>query len=80
MKISKEKGGKFPNRILDLGTGSGCLLLSLLQEFPNGRNSYFDLILKATGVGVDMIEGALGVALYNSRDLVLDQRVTWKRR
>ena len=31
-----------PWRILDLGVGSGCLLLTLLREFPNAR-----------GVGVD---------------------------
>ena len=32
-----------PRRILDLGTGTGCLLLAMLQEFPG-----------AFGVGVDI--------------------------
>ena len=40
-----------PLRILDLGTGSGCLLTALLHEFP-----------KSTGVGVDLSLGAVGHA------------------
>ena len=43
-----------PLRILDLGTGSGCLLISLLMEYP-----------KATGVGVDISEKALLIAQKN---------------
>ena len=51
---------KFPDknqslRILDLGTGSGCLLISLLMEYP-----------KATGVGVDVSEKALSIAKKNA--------------
>ena len=53
----------FPNRaqplkILDLGTGSGCLLLSLLSEYPN-----------SWGVGVDTSEAAIYVARYNAKVL-----------
>ena len=44
-----------PWTILDLGTGSGCILISLLHELPN-----------ATGLGVDMSEGALNMALQNA--------------
>jgi len=44
-------------RILDLGTGSGCLLLSLLSEY-----------LIATGVGVDISSDAIKVAIQNSID------------
>ncbi|MDE0539895.1 MAG: peptide chain release factor N(5)-glutamine methyltransferase [Rhodospirillales bacterium] len=52
-----------PCRILDLGTGTGCLLLSALREFPD-----------AAGLGVDLSPGACGVALRNARTLGLDSR------
>jgi release factor glutamine methyltransferase len=42
-------------RILDLGTGSGCLLVSLLHELPG-----------ATGVGVDIAPGAILTARHNA--------------
>ena len=44
-----------PWRILDLGTGSGCLLIALLHELKN-----------ATGVGTDINEGALSMAHTNA--------------
>lgn len=47
-------------RILDLGTGSGCLLLALLSE-----------LTEAWGVGVDASLGALRVARRNAADLGL---------
>jgi len=49
---------KAPLRILDLGTGSGCLIISLLQEYQN-----------ATGVAVDISEKALKIARQNAKDL-----------
>ena len=52
-----------PLRILDLGTGSGCLLLSLLHEYPN-----------STGVGVDISERAILIAQENASRLHLDER------
>lgn len=52
--------------LLDLGTGSGCLLLSLLSELPN-----------AWGVGVDRSEAALAVARMNAECLGLDSRAAW---
>ena len=42
-------------RILDLGLGSGCLLLTLLREYP-----------QATGVGIDASEAALAIAQANA--------------
>ncbi len=42
-------------RVLDLGTGSGCILISLLMERAN-----------ATGVGVDISDNALAVARENA--------------
>ncbi|MEJ2623196.1 MAG: peptide chain release factor N(5)-glutamine methyltransferase [Pseudolabrys sp.] len=44
-----------PLRVLDIGTGSGALLLALLSELPN-----------ATGVATDISEGALNVARANA--------------
>lgn len=45
-----------PQRILDLGTGTGCLLISLLMEWP-----------QAQGVAVDRAFHALTVARANAR-------------
>src|SRR5262249_686579 len=52
-------------RILDLGVGSGCLLLTLLREFP-----------QASGVGMDASPEALAVARDNSRNLGVADRAT----
>ena len=43
-------------RVLDLGTGSGCLLVALLHELP-----------KARGLGVDLSPEALDIAAINAR-------------
>lgn len=53
-----------PLRILDLGVGTGCLLLSLLSELP-----------AATGLGVDISDRALRVAHANALALGLLARV-----
>jgi release factor glutamine methyltransferase len=47
-----------PLRFLDMGTGSGCILLSLLQEYEN-----------AVGVGIDVSEDAITVARQNRDEL-----------
>jgi len=52
-----------PLRVLDLGTGSGAILLSLLSELP-----------AASGLGVDASESALGIAGANARACGLDAR------
>jgi release factor glutamine methyltransferase len=52
-----------PWRILDLGTGTGCLLLALLREFPG-----------AFGVGVDIAAGAASLARRNAIRLGLADR------
>lgn len=54
-------------RVLDLGVGSGCLLLSLLKEWPN-----------ASGIGVDASSEALAVAQDNARTLGLERRSGWR--
>lgn len=53
-----------PRRILDLGTGSGCLLLTLLHELP-----------QATGLGIDVSPAALMMAGANAAALNLSDRV-----
>jgi len=54
------KGKTDPLRLLDIGTGSGCLLLSILSEFDG-----IDLENNHTGVGIDISKKAIGVAQYN---------------
>lgn len=55
-----------PKRILDLGTGSGCLLLSALEEFPT-----------AHGIGVDCSLKVLEIAANNAKELGFTDRVSW---
>ena len=55
------------DRILDLCTGSGCILLSLLQ-YSNG----------STGVGTDLSRDALDVAQKNAERLSLQDRCEWR--
>ena len=50
-------------RILDLGVGSGCLLLTLLREYP-----------QASGVGLDASKEALAVAQQNAKALGVSDR------
>lgn len=54
-------------RILDLGTGSGCILLSLLHELP-----------EATGIGVDLAPGAVEQARANAASLGLQNRAEFR--
>lgn len=50
-------------RVLDIGTGSGCLLLAVLSELPC-----------ATGLGTDISAEAIAVAVANARALGLRRR------
>ena len=54
-------------RVLDLGTGSGAILLSLLAERSN-----------ATGLGIDLSRAALEIAQQNAKLLDLEARCTLK--
>jgi release factor glutamine methyltransferase len=56
-------GRKPPANILDLGTGTGCLLLALLKEFPT-----------AFGIGLDLNQGAAALARANATRLGLIDR------
>ncbi|MCX7336544.1 MAG: peptide chain release factor N(5)-glutamine methyltransferase [Pelagibacterales bacterium] len=53
--------------ILDIGTGSGCILVSLLKE-----------LTKAKGVGVDKSSKAIAVAKKNSTSQHVDSRSSFK--
>lgn len=57
-----------PKTILDLGTGTGCLLLALLHEFKNAK-----------GIGIDISESALKIAQKNAKNLALECRATFKQ-
>ncbi|MEM7240947.1 MAG: peptide chain release factor N(5)-glutamine methyltransferase [Pseudomonadota bacterium] len=56
----------FANNVLELGVGSGAVLLSLLKEMP-----------EAVGLGTDISPKALEIAKQNAVRLGLEDRVTW---
>lgn len=60
-------GASAPERILDLGTGSGALLLAALSQWPQAR-----------GVGVDISPAALAVARNNAERLGLADRADFR--
>lgn len=51
------------HRVLDLGTGTGCLLLAVLSEYPG-----------AWGIGVDVVPEAAAIARQNAQSLGLSDR------
>ena len=51
-------------RILDLGTGTGCILLTLIHELPGSM-----------GIGIDLSADACATALRNAREQGIDSRV-----
>ncbi len=56
-----------PSRVLDLGTGSGALLLAALDQWPT-----------ATGLGVDASQAALDVAERNAATLGMAGRASFR--
>lgn len=60
------RSGQKPQVILDLGTGTGCLLLACLHEFPD-----------AFGVGVDVSPEAAQLAHCNATRLGLGHRAAF---
>ncbi len=55
-------------KMLDLGTGTGCILLSCLKGMAQAR-----------GLGTDISDAALQVAIGNTRDLGLEARARFRR-
>ncbi len=55
-----------PARVLDLGTGTGCLLLAVLHERPG-----------AFGVGVDLVPQAAALAARNAQALGMGTRAAF---
>jgi release factor glutamine methyltransferase len=55
-----------PLRLLDLGTGTGCILVTLLAELP-----------RAHGIGTDKSGAALAMAAANARRLGVSSRVSF---
>ncbi|MFL1780951.1 peptide chain release factor N(5)-glutamine methyltransferase [Candidatus Hepatincolaceae symbiont of Richtersius coronifer] len=58
----------FPGKILDIGIGSGCILLSLLKEYQHTQ-----------GVGVDISLGALAVAARNALNLDISYSIFYHK-
>lgn len=54
-------------RIVDFGTGTGCLLLSAIGDLPG-----------STGIGLDLSEGAVACARENARLLELEDQVEFR--
>lgn len=65
--VRRNYPAKRPVRIVDVGTGSGCLLISILAELE-----------QASGVGTDISPGALAVAAGNARALGVAERTEWR--
>jgi release factor glutamine methyltransferase len=61
--LRREPDRSVARRVLDLGTGTGCLLLALLAELP-----------AASGIGIDIAEGAVRTAARNAVYLGLADR------
>lgn len=67
-ELKRRGSGEAPLRILDLCTGSGCILLSLLHELRN-----------AGGLGTDLSEEALEAARENAVRLGLQERAAFRQ-
>jgi release factor glutamine methyltransferase len=66
--VAHFSGTAGPKRVLDLGTGSGALLLAALDQWR-----------QATGIGVDRSEAALAIAQRNATRLGMAERAEFRR-
>ncbi len=63
LKIFEVKSSK---RLLDIGTGSGCVIISILKERP-----------KANGKAIDICKKALKIAEYNAKIHHLENKINF---
>ena len=61
LKVTKNKNY---SRILDIGVGSGCIILSILKE---KKNFY--------GTGIDISKNSLDISKINAKKLLVDKRI-----
>jgi release factor glutamine methyltransferase len=64
--VREQRWQEKPLKLLDLGTGTGCILVTLLAELP-----------QATGLGTDISPGALAVAAVNARTQRVSSRAAF---
>jgi release factor glutamine methyltransferase len=64
--IEQDEMREKPLKLLDLGTGSGCILITVLAELP-----------KASGVGIDLSLPALLLARANAQTLEVGDRASF---
>ena len=55
--------------VLDIGTGSGCILISILSELKGSR-----------GIGIDISQNSVKVAIKNSKKFQLNKKVKFYRK
>ena len=65
LKIFKNKSIS----LLDIGTGSGCIIISLLQELKNAR-----------GIGIDISSKAISVAKDNAKKCNINRKIKFLNR
>lgn len=66
--LARRSDRSLPLRVLDLGTGTGCLLLAVLSEYP-----------KASGLGIDIAPEAVALATGNAARLGLEDRASFRQ-
>ena len=62
-EVFKLTDNNFAKNVLDLGTGSGCILLSILK----GRKKF-------RGIGIDVSKKSINISKYNAKKLKLENR------
>ena len=56
-------------KVLDIGTGTGCIILSIIGELKNSK-----------GIGIDLSQKAINIAKKNCKNHFLEERVNFYKR